>query len=83
MAIGLGVALVVFRIRVFFVVNFLLFGKTILLGSLVLARDLASKIKEVELWPWCLRIKLIQRSANMASDLLAKHAASSQLVYTE
>ncbi|MED6121241.1 hypothetical protein PIB30_028069 [Stylosanthes scabra] len=46
-------------------------------------RDLVSQIKDVELWPWSLQIKLIQRSANNAADLMAKHAASSQLVFRE
>ncbi|MED6213778.1 hypothetical protein PIB30_096649 [Stylosanthes scabra] len=46
-------------------------------------RDLVSKIKDVELLPWSMRITLIQRSANNAADYLAKQAASSQLPYRE
>ncbi|MED6169724.1 hypothetical protein PIB30_023933 [Stylosanthes scabra] len=46
-------------------------------------RDLVSPIKDVKLLPWSLQIKLIQRIANNAADLMAKHAASSQLASRE
>ncbi|MED6155901.1 hypothetical protein PIB30_009676 [Stylosanthes scabra] len=53
-------------------------------ASLVMEHtDLVSKIKDIELWSWSFRIKLIQRMVNSAADFLAKQAASSRLVYTE
>ncbi|MED6106948.1 hypothetical protein PIB30_009557 [Stylosanthes scabra] len=53
------------------------------LSSVMDHRDLVSKIKDTELLSWFMSITFIQRSANTAADLMAKQAASSQLVYTE
>ncbi|MED6200616.1 hypothetical protein PIB30_086966, partial [Stylosanthes scabra] len=45
--------------------------------------DLIAKIKEVLLWNWTVSISLVQRTANKATDHMAKNSAKHQHIYTE